>query len=67
LFRTNYVKSRTVDPSVEGAAARRGTPDAPDETLSAAIIYVLVSGCAWRALRPRFEVSKSTAHRRFLT
>lgn len=27
-----------------------GTPDTPDETLFAAIIYVLVSGCAWRQL-----------------
>ncbi|MFF4309692.1 IS5 family transposase [Streptomyces sp. NPDC001507] len=43
-----------------------GTANAPDETLFAAIIYVLVSGCAWRALPPCFGVSKSTAHRRFL-
>ncbi|MFG2896038.1 IS5 family transposase [Streptomyces zaomyceticus] len=43
-----------------------GTQDTPDETLFAAIIYVLVSGCAWRALPPCFGVSKSTAHRRFL-
>ncbi|MFD5548791.1 IS5/IS1182 family transposase [Streptomyces sp. CB02120-2] len=43
-----------------------GTPDTPDETLFAAIIYVLVSGCAWRALPPCFGISKSTAHRRFL-
>ncbi|WGD38754.1 IS5 family transposase [Streptomyces cathayae] len=42
-----------------------GTPDTPDETLFAAIIYVLVSGCAWRALPPCFGISKSTAHRRF--
>ncbi|WP_435842562.1 transposase [Streptomyces laurentii] len=28
-------------------------------TLFAAIIYVLVSGCAWRALPPCFGVSKS--------
>ncbi|MFE6958818.1 IS5 family transposase [Streptomyces sp. NPDC057696] len=32
----------------------------------AVIIYVLVSGCAWRALPPCFGISKSTAHRRFL-
>ncbi|QTE02897.1 hypothetical protein S1361_36525 [Streptomyces cyanogenus] len=38
----------------------------PDETLFAAIIYVLVSGCAWRALPPCFGISKSTAHRRFM-
>lgn len=40
--------------------------DTPDETLFAAIIYVLVSVCAWRALPPCFGISKSTAHRRFL-
>ncbi len=43
-----------------------GTQDTSDETLFAAIIYVLVSGCAWRALPPCFGISKSTAHRRFL-
>ncbi|WP_307822052.1 IS5 family transposase [Streptomyces coffeae] len=43
-----------------------GTQDTPDETLFAAIVYVLVSGCVWRALPPCFGVSKSTAHRRFL-
>ncbi|MGW2515270.1 IS5 family transposase [Streptomyces scopuliridis] len=43
-----------------------GTRDTPDETLFAAIIYVLVSGCAWRALPPCFGISKSTAHRRFV-
>ena len=43
-----------------------GTQDTPDETLFAAIIYVLVSGCAWRALPPCFGISKSTAHRRFM-
>ncbi len=36
-----------------------GTPDTPDETLFAAIIYVLVSGCAWRQLPPCFGISKS--------
>ncbi len=43
-----------------------GTQDTPDETVFAAIIYVLVSGCAWRALPSCFGISKSTAHRRFL-
>ncbi|MFG2638882.1 IS5 family transposase [Streptomyces sp. NPDC048362] len=43
-----------------------GTRDTPDGTLFAAIIYVLVSGCAWRQLPPCFGISKSTAHRRFL-
>lgn len=43
-----------------------GTRDTPDATLFAAIIYVLVSGCAWRALPPCLGTSKSTAHLRFL-
>ncbi|SCK42261.1 Putative transposase of IS4/5 family (DUF4096), partial [Streptomyces sp. SceaMP-e96] len=29
-----------------------GTQNTPDETLFAAIIYVLVSGCSWRAMPP---------------
>lgn len=41
-----------------------GALDTPDETLFAAIVYVLVSGCSWRALPPCFGVSKSTVHRR---
>ncbi len=36
-----------------------GTQDTPDETLFAAIIYVLVSGCAWRVLPPCFGISSS--------
>jgi transposase len=43
-----------------------GTQDTPDETLFAAIVRVLESGCAWRAFPPCFGISKSTAHRRFL-
>lgn len=43
-----------------------GTQDTPDETLFATLIYVLVGGCAWRALPPCFGISKSTAHRRFV-
>ncbi|MER6563459.1 transposase [Streptomyces sp. NPDC001027] len=43
-----------------------GTANRCDETLFAAILYVLVSGCAWRSLPPCFGVSKSTVHRRFL-
>jgi transposase len=42
------------------------TQDTPDEPLFVAITYVLVSGCAWRALPPCFGISNSTAHRRFL-
>jgi transposase len=37
-----------------------------DEAVFAAIIYVLVSGCAWRALPPCFGASKPAVHRRFL-
>ena len=55
-----------VDPTVEGAAAGRRNAGHSDETLFAAIIYVLVSGCAWRVLPPCFGISKSTAPRRFL-
>jgi transposase len=43
-----------------------GKQNTPAETLFAAIIYALVSGCAWRALPPCFGISKSTAHRRFM-
>lgn len=43
-----------------------GKQNTPDERLFAAIIYVLVSGCAWRALPPCFGVSKSTVHRRLM-
>jgi hypothetical protein len=34
--------------------------------LFATALCALVSGCAWQALPPRFGMSKSTAHRRFL-
>jgi hypothetical protein len=34
--------------------------DTPDETVFAAIIYVLVSRYAWRALPPCFSISNST-------
>ncbi|GAA3485622.1 hypothetical protein GCM10018966_101550 [Streptomyces yanii] len=43
-----------------------GTQNTPDETVFAAIIYALVSGCARRSLPPCFGISKSTVHRRFL-
>jgi transposase len=43
-----------------------GTQNTADEAVFAAIVYVLVSGCSWRALPPCFGISKSTAHRRFL-
>ncbi|PAU49672.1 hypothetical protein CK936_06570 [Streptomyces albireticuli] len=43
-----------------------GVANTDDEAVFAAIIYVLVSGSAWRALPPCFGASKSTVHRRFL-
>lgn len=52
---------QATDPGATRAAAGRGTANAPDETLFAAIIHVLVSSCAWRALPPCFGVSKPTA------
>lgn len=42
-----------------------GIANIDDEAVFAAIIYVLVSGCAWLALPPCFGASKSTVHRRF--
>lgn len=42
-----------------------GVANIDDEAVFAAIVYVLVSGCAWRALPPCFGASKSTVHRRF--
>ncbi|WP_221765850.1 IS5 family transposase [Streptomyces sp. WAC 06783] len=42
------------------------TANIDDEAVLAAILYVVVSGCAWRSLPPCFGISKSTAHRRFL-
>ncbi|MFH8471012.1 transposase [Streptomyces sp. NPDC017991] len=41
-----------------------GVANIDDEAVFAAIIYGLVSGCAWRALPPCFGASKSTVHRR---
>jgi transposase len=38
----------------------RGTQNTPDESVFAAIVYVLVSGCAWRSLPPLRRLSPST-------
>lgn len=43
-----------------------GVANTDDEAAFATIVYVLVSGCAWRALPPCFGASKSTVHRRFV-
>lgn len=55
-------------PSVPLARVRPqggGVADIDDEAGFAAIVHVLVSGCAWRALPPCFGASRSTVHRRF--
>ncbi|GAB7102012.1 hypothetical protein JCM4814A_03260 [Streptomyces phaeofaciens JCM 4814] len=52
-------------PSSKARPKSGGTQDAPDETLFAGIVYVLVSRCSWWALLPCFGISKSTAPRRF--
>lgn len=43
-----------------------GVTNIDDEAVFAAIVYVLVSGCAWRVLPPCFGASKWTVHRRFV-
>ncbi|AZS89751.1 IS5 family transposase [Streptomyces griseoviridis] len=55
-------------PSVPPARVRPqggGVADIDDEAVFAAIVHVLVSGCAWRALPTYLGASKSTVHRRF--
>lgn len=42
-----------------------GTAPADERQVFAAVVYVLVSGCAWRLLPGTFGVSPATAHRRF--
>jgi transposase len=42
-----------------------GTSPRDERASLAAVIFVLVTGCAWRHLPPVFGVSKATAHRRF--
>lgn len=59
--------ARSLIPEHKGRPQGGGTASIPDDALFAAIVYVLVSGCAWRSLPPCFGVSKSTAHRRFLS
>ncbi|WP_437114329.1 transposase [Streptomyces griseoviridis] len=58
----------SVRPSVPPAGVRPqggGVADIDGEAVFAAIVHVLVSGCAWRALPPCFGASRSTVHRRF--
>ncbi|GGT44476.1 hypothetical protein GCM10010254_74520 [Streptomyces chromofuscus] len=57
--------ARLLLPSARVRPQGGGVANIDDEAVFAAIIYVLVSGCAWRALSPCFGASKSTVHRRF--
>ncbi len=43
-----------------------GTTPLEGRDVFTAIVFVLVSGCAWRRLPDTFRVSPATAHRRFL-
>jgi transposase len=43
-----------------------GTRQVDDRAVFTAIVYVLTTDCAWRHLPAEFEVSKATAHRRFV-
>lgn len=52
---TEFAKPLTPPPKVRPQGGR--TQDTPDETLFTTIIYVLVSGCAWRVLPPCFGIS----------
>lgn len=58
--------ARPLLPSARVRPQGGGVANIDDEAVFAAIVYVLVSGCAWRALPPCFGASKSTVHRRFL-
>lgn len=42
-----------------------GKPRIDDRAALAAILYVLESGCSWRAIPSSFGISKSAAHARF--
>jgi transposase len=57
-----------VQPRIPGWLPRSqggGTSPRCDRAALAAVVFVLVTGCAWRHLPPVFGVSKATAHRRF--
>jgi transposase len=57
-----------VEPKIPKWPGRRqggGTEPRDDRASLAAVVFVLVTGCAWRHLPPVFGVSKATAHRRF--
>ncbi|MFR9797286.1 transposase [Streptomyces sp. MS06] len=59
-----------VEPLLPAFTGRRqggGTAPLDERRAFTAVVYVLVSGCAWRQLPSSFAVSSATAHRRFTT
>lgn len=58
--------ARPLLPSARVQPQGGGVANIHAEAVFATIIYVLVSGCAWRAPPPCFGASKSTVHRRFV-
>ena len=53
-----------IRPHLPRRAAVVGRPKSDDHTTVNATVFVLVTGCRWADLPPRYG-SKSTAHRRF--
>src|SRR3712207_5537371 len=43
-----------------------GTRYGDDRAVFTAFVYVLTTGCAWRHLPAEFDISRATAHRRFV-
>jgi transposase len=54
-------------PSFASRPQGGGTAPVEERAAFTAVVYVLMSGCAWRHLPDAFGVSPATAHRRFTT
>ncbi|MGY1877424.1 IS5 family transposase [Nocardia gipuzkoensis] len=52
-------------PRFEARAQGGGTAPFDERVVFTAVVFVLISGCAWRMLPPSFGVTIATAHRRF--
>jgi transposase len=52
-------------PSFTSRPQGGGTAPVEERAVFTAVVYVLMSGCAWRHLPQVFDVSPATAHRRF--
>ena len=58
-----------VEPLLPAQAERPqggGTRYVDDRAVFTAVVYVLTTGCGWRHLPAQFDLSKATAHRRFV-